>query len=65
MPTYVYRCPACKSEIELIQKISEKISPICFSDSHADKQIEMETVIGSTSFLLKGSGWAKDGYSGG
>lgn len=61
MPTYVYKCPKCNSEVELIQKITEKISPMCTNE---ECNCEMESVIGSTSFVLKGSGWAKDGYSG-
>lgn len=62
MPTYDYRCEACGQEVELVQKISEKEAPVCLNTSCSSYGTEMETVIGATSFILKGSGWAKDGY---
>jgi putative FmdB family regulatory protein len=59
MPTYEYRCSACKSEWEIDQSIAApavQACPIC----HAEKPT---LLIGSRpSFLLKGEGWAKDGY---
>jgi putative FmdB family regulatory protein len=61
MPSYSYRCPNCGIEIELFQKITEKKSPQC--DGKECKLVEMETVIKPGTFILKGSGWAKDGYS--
>lgn len=65
MPTYDYKCPVCGSEVQLIQKISEKIAPMCISDSCSNEKIEMQTIIAPSTFVLKGSGWARDGYSGG
>lgn len=62
MPTYVYRCPTCGNEVEIVQKISEKAAPNC---SKQACDVRMETVIVPSSFILKGQGWAKDGYSGG
>lgn len=59
MPTYVYRCENCKKQVELVQKISEKKEPTC------ECGYKMVTVIAPSTFVLKGSGWAKDGYSGG
>lgn len=63
MPTYVYRCPKCEAEVELVQKITEQKAPDC--PNPECMEAVMETVIQATSFALKGSGWAKDGYSGG
>lgn len=59
MPTYVYRCPACGKTEELVQKITEKQAPMCPDE---ECKTRMESVISATSFILKGSGWAKDGY---
>ena len=62
MPTYEYRCPKCDARVELFQSISERIAPNCFGDGC--DLVVMETVIGSTTFVLHGSGWARDGYAG-
>jgi len=63
MPTYVYECSNCKQRIELVQKITEKTAPLCMDERCSLR--EMDTVIVPFTFVLKGSGWAKDGYSGG
>jgi putative FmdB family regulatory protein len=62
MPTYVYQCPKCGRRAELEQSMTNRTAPMCCEESC---NVEMETVIGVTSFVLKGSGWARDGYSGG
>jgi putative FmdB family regulatory protein len=59
VPIYEYQCPKCKTIIELQQKFSEKVAPLC---CEKDCNIEMESVISSTSFALKGHSWARDGY---
>ncbi len=59
MPTYEYRCPACKHEWEEIQKITDAPVKVCPSCGHS----EAERLISGTSFKLKGKGWAKDGYA--
>lgn len=58
MPTYVYECQKCKSLLELVQKISDESRPSCEKCDAG----EMQRVIQPSSFVLKGSGWAKDGY---
>lgn len=58
MPTYVYQCKSCKHELELIQKITDESRPTCPKCN----ELDMERVIQPSSFVLKGSGWAKDGY---
>ena len=61
MPTYVYECPKCKEKVEVVQSITNRVPPVCCKE---DCNIEMESVISPSTFVLKGSGWAKDGYSG-
>ena len=59
MPTYEYKCRKCGHEWELQQKISSepaKMCPKCDS-------MEAKRLISKPSFVLKGPGWADDGYS--
>jgi putative FmdB family regulatory protein len=59
MPTYEYRCKACGKEMETFQKMSDaalKTCPSCGKD-------ELERLISSGNFVLKGGGWGKDLYS--
>ena len=61
MPTYEYKCRACGHVFEIIQKITEpplKKCPKC-------KKPKAERQIIGGNFILKGSGWYSDGYSGG
>lgn len=62
MPIYVYVCPKCNYTTEIMQQMGSKEVPLCCSESCS--ALEMERVISSSTFVLKGSGWAKDGYSG-
>ncbi len=58
MPIYEYKCKECKKEFEVIKSITEcslEKCPIC-------KQLTQRH-ISSTSFLLRGGGWEKDGYN--
>lgn len=77
MPTYVYKCPI-HGEFEVEQKITDaklERCPVRWSGNidrpfwcHPDSGIldcgqPVERLIaGGTSFVLNGSGWAKDGY---
>jgi len=62
MPLYVYQCKKCKEKLEVLQKISETNAPDC-PKKEGDQEHQMERVIaGSSTFVLKGSGWYKDGY---
>jgi len=58
MPIYEYRCPVCGHELELLQKFKDP-PPKC--DKCKDEP-EMDKKVSSTSFSLKGGGWASDGY---
>lgn len=61
MPTYNYRCGACGHEFERVQRITEdaiKTCPSCNAESAS-------RLITSGNFILRGSGWYSDAYSGG
>jgi len=58
MPLYEYRCSACGKEFEVIQKFSDPPLSEC-----PDCGSQVEKLISSTSFVLKGGGWYKDGYA--
>lgn len=56
--TYEYRCDPCKKEYELDQKITEDPQKTCiFCGQQTAKRL-----ISNPNFILKGSGWFKDGY---
>lgn len=54
-PVYEYCCEICKREIEITQKIDDPPPKCC--------QKNMKKNISLSSFVLRGSGWSKDGYS--
>jgi putative FmdB family regulatory protein len=59
MPTYEYMCNACESKFETEQSIRDeplRDCPNCHEKS-------LKRLISTTSFVLKGSGWAVDNYS--
>ena len=61
MPTYNYRCGACGHEFERVQRITEdaiKTCPSCNAEAAS-------RLITSGNFILRGSGWYSDAYSGG
>ena len=68
MPIYEYECQKCGERIEVMQRISEDPLKKCSTENCKDKKKagsgELKKLISSTSFSLKGGGWAKDGYSG-
>jgi putative FmdB family regulatory protein len=58
VPTYEYRCTRCGAEWELQQRMSDPASkrcPRCEDDT-------AQRLISSTSFALKGGGWAAERY---
>jgi len=60
MPTYEYECATCRRAFEAEQKISEAPLKKCVREGcGGDVQ---RTIPRSTNFVLKGSGWFKDGY---
>ncbi len=59
MPTYEYRCNACKKEFEYQQKMADPDLVKC----EACGEDKLEKLISWSAFQLKGSGWYKDLYS--
>ena len=59
MPTYEYRCNACKREFEYEQRMSDDDLVKC----EACGEDKLEKLISMTAFQLKGGGWYKDLYS--
>lgn len=57
MPIYIYRCEGGHL-FEELQKISDKPIEKC---PKCNKKAERQ--MGATAFILKGTCWAKDGYS--
>jgi putative FmdB family regulatory protein len=60
MPFYVYACPV-HGEFEEFHSIKDLLSycPECKKDN---KDTEVKRLISLSSFVLAGSGWAKDNY---
>ena len=57
-PVYEYKCDKCKCIIEEFKSINDNTKHIkCECGNKAKK------IISSNSFILKGSGWYKDGYT--
>jgi len=60
MPIYEYKCLACGSVQEFIQKFSDRPKTKC-----PDCGGRLEKLISSTAFVLKGSGWYVTDYASG
>ena len=57
MPLYEYRCNECKKEFEVLQKITaEPLEKCLYCGGNVEK------LISTTSFQLKGSGWYVTDY---
>jgi len=61
MPLYEYRCQKCGKSVELLRKFEEKEAEVICSDDLCKG--EARSVLSRSSFVLKGGGWASDGYS--
>ena len=62
MPIYNYRCEDCFEDFEILLSIKEREQ----SETVLCKKCNSEKVLplmSKTSFVLKGKGWYKDGYS--
>lgn len=55
MPLYDIQC-TCGNKQEILLKLDQK-TPLCPKCGH-----QMKKMMSATTFILKGSGWAKDGY---
>ncbi len=66
MPTYLYRCNH-GHEFEVEQRITDEPLQECLEQTEEGRQCAAtckRQIAGGTSIALRGSGWAKDGYSG-
>ena len=61
MPIYEYYCEVCKSNFELIQKISDKPAKKCIKCNKSSKVVKLLSAPG---FRLKGSGWYETDFKG-
>lgn len=60
MPIYDYICPKCKKTKEVLFFNKEELEvPVC-----KECELEMERILGTCSFSLKGEGFYKKGFSG-
>jgi len=62
MPIYEWKCMSCGETTEVLQKYSDP-PPVCESEECKNSSAGMIKVLGRTSFILKGPGWARDNYS--
>ena len=53
MPIYEYRCSACGHELEVMQKMSDKVLTDCPECGKAS----LSKLVSAAGFQLKGSGW--------
>lgn len=61
MPIYEYECDSCEKRFEAEQKISDPPLKTCPRTEGCKGEVH-RLIPSSTSFALKGKGWAKDGY---
>lgn len=57
MPLYEFLCPKCNKIVEIIKNIDDNRQEIC-----PECREIMAKLVSKSSFVLKGSGWARDGY---
>lgn len=57
MPIYEYRCSSCEVSFEKLMKFTDN-DPQC----PRCNRVDVRKVISQSGFILKGSGWYRDGY---
>jgi len=57
VPLYEFKCPKCGSIYEKIQAFEDGAPRCALDDMQTDR------IISRSSFVLRGPGWYKDGYS--
>lgn len=60
MATYEYKCEKCGKTFEAEQKMSDPPLENCTKKKCKGKVKRL--ISGGSAFVLKGGGWAKDGY---
>ncbi len=58
MPIYEYHCPLCNVSFEKLMKLGAATPP-CISCGSSNPR----KLVSAGSFVLKGGGWYKDGYT--
>ncbi len=62
MPLYEYKCAVCGAVVEILQRMTDP-APICREcPQDAAGGSRMLKQVSRSSFVLKGGGWAADGY---
>jgi len=62
MPMFEYKCPKCGIKFERLLRSSERDEPQACPDKKCGEK-KTKKLISQSSFMLKGGGWASDGYS--
>ena len=57
MPIYEYECKKCGYKKEVFESTNEQYNYKC-----PNCLIPLIKIVGLSNFILKGKGWAKDGY---
>lgn len=63
MALYEYRCRKCGLDIEIEQGISADPKRLLYCP-YCERMRPVKRLISRSTFVLKGSGWGKDGYGG-
>jgi putative FmdB family regulatory protein len=58
MPQYEYKCPRCHWQQTEVRSVADRRNPVVCA--HCTELSELQ--LSKTSFSLKGTGWARDGY---
>jgi putative FmdB family regulatory protein len=61
MPVYQYKCNGCSFTFELMVKVGERDDACVAPCSRCDSTVVRVPI--PCAFVLKGEGWAKDGYT--
>ena len=62
MPIYEYKCSACGAVVEILQRMDAPAPTCAKCPQNAPEAPAMVKQVSRSSFVLKGGGWASDGY---
>ena len=62
MPIYNYKCSSCDHRFVRVQKYSEKKLTLLEKCEKCNEET-IEEVVASSTFILRGQRWFKDGYA--
>ena len=63
MPIYEYGCKECGHTFTEWSAMDDRKVPCLYPCPKCDQKDCINILLGNTSFVLKGGGWYKDGYS--